>query len=139
MAEPIMKEKSAPAVDAKPKKTVSVKDIMSEESAPKVSEKPAIKSTSKSKPSSKSKGKHKHTHIEHHDDGSHTVRHSGDGNEMSYATPDLEGVKAGLDQHIGGGQDPTQTAAQPDAGGAPEMPGAPAAAAPAPAAQPMMA
>lgn len=45
----------------------------------------------------------KHTHIEHHDDGSHTVRHEHeDGiSHKSYAAADLDGVHDGLEDHIG--------------------------------------
>lgn len=69
-------------------------------------EKPAKAPEKKSeKKDSKKKKKHKFgvTHIEHHTDGSHTVRHVPEdgGQEMSYASPDLNGVKAGLDQNLG--------------------------------------
>lgn len=74
--------------------------------------------------------KHKHTHIEHHDNGSHTVRHTprGGGEEVSYSAPDMAGVHAGLDANVG------QPAAAPMAaagGASPDMAGAGAAAAPA--------
>lgn len=122
MAEPMTKEKSAPAAEPKPKKSVSVADIMGGEK-PKAEAKPKV--------ASKAKGKHKHTHIEHHDNGTHTVRHSGEGNEVSYAAPDMAGVHAGLDQHVGGAAAPMpdQSAAQPPDAGA--MPGAPPQAPPA--------
>lgn len=49
------------------------------------------------------KAKHKMTHIEHHPDGSHTVRHTpmGGGEEVSYSKPDLDGVHDGLEEHMG--------------------------------------
>src|SRR5579863_10345296 len=78
----------------KKKKTVSVGDVLAKDKAPKSEAK-----------SSKGKKKHKHTMIEHHDDGSHTVRHApvGGGDEVSYAAPDLDAVKAGLDKNVGDG------------------------------------
>jgi hypothetical protein len=88
------------ADEKKPKK-VSVTSILSQDDkAPKAKSEP--KSESKSKDSKKKK-KMKHTHIEHHDDGSHTVRHTPmeGGDEISYSRPDLAGVKDGLDEHIG--------------------------------------
>lgn len=127
MAEPIEKEvKPEVKEESAPKASASVGDIMG-------GAKPKAKSAA---PKAKAaKTKHKHTHIEHHDDGSHTVRHSGGANEVSYATPDLNGVKAGLDANIGGGQDPNAGAPPIDpmaAGGAPSA--GPSAGAPAPAA-----
>lgn len=42
------------------------------------------------------------TEIEHHDDGSHTVRHHGkDGKVKSYAVSDLDGIHDGLEEHLG--------------------------------------
>lgn len=125
MAEPIEKEEKPEVKETTAPKSVSVGDIMG-----------GAKSKAKSAaPKAKAKSKHRHTHIEHHDDGSHTVRHSGGANEVSYATPDLNGVKAGLDANIGGGQDPNAGAPPIDpmaAGGAPSA--GPSAGAPAPAA-----
>lgn len=60
---------------------------------------------SEKKPSKK-KGKHgyRRTEIEHHPNGSHTVRHlANEGEDTSYAAADLDGVKAGMDDHLGGG------------------------------------
>lgn len=58
---------------------------------------------SKKKSSKKKSPRFKTTHIEHHHDGSHTVRHASHegGDDLSYASPDLQGVHAGLDQHLG--------------------------------------
>lgn len=93
-------------------------------------EKPAKAPEKKSeKKDSKKKKKHKFgvTHIEHHTDGSHTVRHVPEdgGQEMSYASPDLNGVKAGLDQNLGEPEGDEGT-------GTPAAAPAPAPAAPAP-------
>src|SRR5580692_3944401 len=68
----------------------------------------APKKEAKSAGKGMKKPKHKHTHVEHHDDGSHTVRHiPNDGDkEVSYAAKDLAGVHAGLDQHVGGMEAP---------------------------------
>lgn len=79
-------------------------------------------------------GKHKYrkTETEHHPDGSHTVRHLGHdpADDTSYAAADLDGVKAGLDEHLGGG--PAEAAGPPEPGGqdagAGGMPPAPTAA-----------
>jgi hypothetical protein len=62
---------------------------------------------------SRGKAKHgmKHTHIEHHHDGSHTVRHTphmemgADGmskqpEDVSYAAPDMDALHAGLQEHL---------------------------------------
>jgi hypothetical protein len=123
MAEPIEKE-AKPEVKKAAPKAISVGDVMG-----------GAKPKSKTAPKTQAKSKHRHTHIEHHDDGSHTVRHSGAGDEVSYAAPDLNGVKAGLDANIGGGQDPNAGAPPVDpmaAGGAP--PAGPSVGAPPPAA-----
>ena len=99
----------------KPKKTMSVSDIMGG--------KPSAKPKGESKPKSgkDKKTKHKHTHIEHHDDGSHTVRHTpqGGGEEISYAAPDMDAVHDGLEQHVGepNGDEGQEAQAQPDQGG----------------------
>jgi hypothetical protein len=57
------------------------------------------------KPAAKHKGKakHKSTSIEHHDDGSHTVRHvpHEGGPELSYAAANLDAVHDGLEEHLG--------------------------------------
>lgn len=80
----------------------------------------------------KSAVKHKHTHIEHHDDGSHTIRHTprDGGDEVSYSKPDMAGVHQGLDANVGQpAAAPMADAGAGAAGGAPMA--APAAPAPA--------
>ena len=80
----------------------------------------AKKDEAPAKKEMKGKAKHKHTHIEHHDDGTHTVRHTpkGGGDEVSYSRPDLAGVVDGLHENLG---QPAAPAAGPDmAGGAPD-------------------
>ena len=66
------------------------------------------------------KKKHKHTHIEHHENGTHTTRHTpmDGGPDVSYASQDLDGVHDGLEHHVG---DPNgeEAQAQPDAGAQP--------------------
>lgn len=48
------------------------------------------------------KHRHKRTIIDHHSNGSHTVRHSPDTpEEVSYAAPDLDGVHDGMEEHVG--------------------------------------
>lgn len=80
------------------------------------------KKKSEKKGGKKKGGKHgfHKTEIEHHPDGSHTVRHlsqaGGDG-DTSYAAADLDGVKAGMDEHLGGGPEAAE-GAEPEAGGA---------------------
>lgn len=105
MAEPEKKEKS---------KTVKVGDILSKDS-----KKPEKGKESKGDAKGGKKSKMRHTHIEHHSDGSHTVRHTPmSGDEMSYSKPDMEGVIQGLQQHVGGGAEEApdpQMAAQPQA------------------------
>lgn len=61
-------------------------------------------------PKKKGKGKPKHTHIEHHANGSHTVRHEmTEGEEpITYAAPDMDAVKAGLDEHVAGAAGPEE-------------------------------
>jgi hypothetical protein len=46
---------------------------------------------------------YKSTHIEHHDDGSHTVRHDHENPDQSksYAAADLDGVHDGMEDHLG--------------------------------------
>lgn len=81
---------------------------------------------SKSKPAKKGKkSRHKMTHIEHHSDGSHTVRHTPeDGSaETSYAAKDMNELHQGLDANVGGmppaGQaEPVEPMASPMPGGA---------------------
>jgi len=102
---------------AESKKTPSASKALGGESKKKEPEK---------KPESKGKkGKHKHkrTVIDHHTDGSHTVTHEPlepGGEAVSYARPDYEAMKAGLDEHLGEG-----AGEGPAAGAAPEpAPGA---------------
>src|ERR1700677_4463140 len=75
------------------------------------------------------KKKHKHTHIEHHDDGTHTMRHTdAAGKETgSYTAQDLDGVHDGSEQHVGDANAPEAAPASADAaaggdaaGGAPQ-------------------
>jgi hypothetical protein len=82
--------------EEKKTKTVSVGDVLAKDKAPKAESKASPSKTA-------TKKKHRHTHIEHHDDGSHTVRHTpmGGGEEVSYAAPDLDAVHDGLEQHVG--------------------------------------
>jgi hypothetical protein len=81
------------------KKTVSVGEVLAKDKAAKPEAKKSDKIGQKKK--------HKHTNIEHHDDGSHTVRHTpvGGGEETSYAAPDLDAVHDGLEQHVGNPND----------------------------------
>lgn len=79
---------------------------------------PEKKESKKESKDEKKKHKKGHTEIEHHGDGSHTVRHKlDDDQESSYAAKDLDGVIDGLHENLGEG--------------APEGAGTPAAAAPA--------
>lgn len=122
MAEPEKKEKKVAKVG--PKATAAMTKDEPKEKPAKAPEKKSEKKDSKKKK--------KHgfgaTHIEHHTDGSHTVRHVPEdgGQEVSYAAPDLNGVKAGLDQNLG----------EPEGAEAPVEPPAGAAPAPAPTPQP---
>ncbi|MHB8666773.1 MAG: hypothetical protein ACYC7B_04535 [Burkholderiales bacterium] len=60
----------------------------------------------KKKESSK-KIKHKKTVITAHTNGSYTTQHSPDSpDEVSYASGDINGLKAGLDEHLGEGEAP---------------------------------
>ena len=83
--------------------------------------------------------KHKHTHIEHHENGTHTVRHTpvGGGEDTSYAAQDLDGVHDGLEHHVGEPNGEEAQAQPQDGGGQPgaDM-SADAGAAPAAGAQP---
>ena len=107
--------------DDKKMKKVSVADIMGGEKSEK-SDKSSKPEKSESKPETKKKRKHSHTHIEHHDNGSHTVRHTpmGGGEEVSYAAPDMDAVHDGLEEHVGepngdetqGGGEPPESPAQ---------------------------
>lgn len=66
------------------------------------------------------KSRYKHTHIIHHDDGSHTVSHTPhadengkQGEDTTYATPDMDGVHDGLEEHVG---EPNPGEAEADSG-----------------------
>lgn len=74
-------------------KSLSVKEVLGKDSKSK-EEKP------------KSKKKYRHTHIEHHSDGSHTIRHTPaeGGEEMSYSRPDTAGMMSGLQENLGGAE-----------------------------------
>jgi hypothetical protein len=75
--------------------------------------KDGVKALSSEKPKAEHKDKKEkkpkfhHTMIEHHDDGSHTVRHVPHAGgekppeEVSYAAKDLDGVHDGLEQNLG--------------------------------------
>ena len=55
-------------------------------------------------PKKESTPKHgiKHTHIEHHNDGSHTIRHTmHTGPETSHTAPDLDALHDHLEEHMG--------------------------------------
>lgn len=65
-------------------------------------------SKKESKDEKKKKGKMRKTEIEHHSDGSHTVRHTPEeGPEVSYAAKDLDGVIDGLHENLQGGEEGT--------------------------------
>lgn len=68
------------------------------------------------------KKKHKHTHIEHHENGTHTTRHTpaDGGPDVSYASQDLDGVHDGLEHHVGepNGEEAQQPQMDAAAGGA---------------------
>lgn len=83
---------------------------------------PKDKPKSETKSDKKHSGKHRHkmTHIEHHADGSHTVRHepmpNDDGSpnpQVSYAAPDMNALHAGLDQNLGAEGAPPPAAPPP--------------------------
>jgi hypothetical protein len=97
------------------KKSISVKDVMGKDDK---AAKPKMEKSDKPTAGG-SKRKHKHTHIEHHEDGSHTVRHTpmGGGEEVSYSKPDLDGVHDGLEEHVGeaNGDEGQMAAAEPQA------------------------
>jgi hypothetical protein len=144
--EKVMEKKAEPK---EPKAEAKAEMKAEKPAAAPMKEKPAKKSSAEALMTSEDKGmapkkeaksagkgmkkpKHKHTHVEHHDDGSHTVRHiPNDGDkEVSYAAKDLAGVHAGLDQHVGGMEAPeappvADAAAMPPAAAPPAgaMPG----------------
>lgn len=98
MAEPEKKETSK---EPKEKKGMTAMDILSKDKGEKTPKTPKAKE-------SKKRVRMKHTHIEHHYDhegkeAGHTVRHTPleGGQEVSYASPDLDGVHDGLEEHVG--------------------------------------
>lgn len=84
------KVKKADSAESKP---LSVKEVLSKDKS--AHSMPSGKKSKKSAP--------KHTHIEHHSDGSHTVRHTpaGGGEEVSYSRPDLESMLQGVRDNVG--------------------------------------
>ncbi len=69
----------------------------------------------------------KHTHVEHHGDGSKTIRHTHhDGTEHSHAVADHHEMMAHLEDHLGtpneGEEAPAPAAAPPPAAGAAPAP-----------------
>ena len=55
-------------------------------------------------PAKPRKRRYRKTEIEHHSDGSHTIRHipaEGGGEEKSYAVADDEAMHRGLDENVG--------------------------------------
>ena len=95
------------------KKSAGLMDGLAEAAEEKAEPKDDKKEEKSEKKDSKKKhsGKphFKHTHVEHHDDGSHTVRHTGQpsedgkpGEEMSYAAPDMAALNQGMSQNVGG-------------------------------------
>lgn len=92
-------EKVTPAKDTKmaedkKAKPLSVKDVLAKDKK------------SKEEKTSGKKKKYRHTHIEHHTDGSHTIRHTPaeGGEETSYSRPDTAGMMQGLQDNLGGGE-----------------------------------
>lgn len=88
------------------------------EAAEEKSEPKDSKKEEKSEKKPAGKHRHKTTMIEHHANGSHTVRHiphpSQDGSptqEISYAAPDMDALHAGMDENLGGGPAPAEAAA----------------------------
>jgi hypothetical protein len=87
--------------------------------------KPKAAASDKKAPEAGSKRKHKHTHIEHHENGTHTVRHTpvGGGEDTSYAAQDLDAVHDGLEHHVGeanGGEGAEPQSADAGAGAEPQ-------------------
>lgn len=108
-------EKVTPAKDTKmaeekKAKPLSVKDVLAKDKK------------SKEEKTSGKKKKYRHTHIEHHADGSHTIRHTPaeSGEETSYSRPDTAGMMQGLQDNLGGGEQGDQGGEEPPAGGAPQ-------------------
>jgi hypothetical protein len=81
----------------------------------KKSAKDGEKSDKKDAKSEKKKSKHKSTSIEHHGDGSHTVRHTphDGGPEVSYSKSDLAGVHDGLEENLGGNEEAAEEQISP--------------------------
>lgn len=117
-------------MDEKMKKEPTPKSILSNDNGPKVKAEPKPKApAAEKKPEHEAaaggKRKHKHTHIEHHENGTHTVRHTpvGGGEEASYAAQDLDAVHDGLEHHVGepNGDEGQQQQPQGQPGGDPQM------------------
>lgn len=119
MADEMMKKSSASSILANDTAPKSAKMGAGAEAG-----KPKAAASDK-KPAAGGKKKHKHTHIEHHDDGSHTVRHTpaDGGADTSYAAQDLDGVHDGLEHHVGepnGGEGAEPQSADAGAGAEPQ-------------------
>ena len=119
MADEMMKKSSASSILANDTAPKSAKMGAGAEAG-----KPKAAASDK-KPAAGGKKKHKHTHIEHHDDGSHTVRHTpaDGGADTSYAAQDLDGVHDGLEAHVGdanGGEGAEPQSADAGAGAEPQ-------------------
>ena len=112
MADEMMKKSSASSILANDTAPKSAKMGAGAEAG-----KPKAAASDK-KPAAGGKKKHKHTHIEHHDDGSHTVRHTpaDGGADTSYAAQDLDGVHDGLEAHVGDANGDADQQQAPDAG-----------------------
>lgn len=110
-----MAEKEPEKKDKPVSKKHSAADVLTKEE-PDAKKKAEAKESEKkpaAKKEAKAKKMPKHTHIEHHGNGSHTVRHTQeDGSENSYAAPDTNSMISNLQQNLGQG------------GGAPEDAGA---------------
>jgi hypothetical protein len=113
-------------------KKSNASSILANDTAPKSAKmagaeagKPKAPAADKKAPEMGSKRKHKHTHIEHHENGTHTVRHTpvGGGEDVSYAAQDLDGVHDGLEHHVGepnGGEGAEPQMADASAGAQPQ-------------------
>lgn len=97
-----------------------LEEAAEEKAEPKKSEKKSDKKSDKKK---SGKGHFHKTEIEHHKNGSHTVRHiphpSTDGTPMedtSYAAPDMDALHSGMEENLG---EPAPGEAAAEAGPAP--------------------
>jgi hypothetical protein len=71
----------------------------------------------------------KHTHIEHHDDGSHTIRHTHEvGPDTTGTAPDLDALHDHLEAAMGTPNQGEAEAEAPQPGQAPQLQAAPQAA-----------